>query len=70
MDQLLELLKSAIVNQPGKGKDDDVPAMLSQGEYVIPAEVVAALGDGNNDAGGSILDTLMELIRGMYGPAK
>jgi hypothetical protein len=28
----------------GSGIDDTVPAMVSEGEYVIPADVVAAKG--------------------------
>lgn len=63
---ILELLKMAILSQNGKGKDDDVPAMLSEGEYVIPAQDVAMLGDGNSEAGGEILNTLLELLRGLY----
>lgn len=35
----------------GTGKDDQIPAMLSDGEHVITAQEVSALGDGSNDAG-------------------
>jgi hypothetical protein len=34
-----------------KGQDDKIPAYLSDGEFVIPADVVSAQGDGNNAAG-------------------
>lgn len=55
------------------GMSDSVPAMingaqpaaLSEGEYVIPADVVAMVGDGNNDAGAKILDDLVAKIRTM-----
>lgn len=49
------------------GQDDDVPAMLSEGEYVIPADVVAHLGDGNQESGYSILDQLVGNIRKQKG---
>jgi hypothetical protein len=47
----------------GGGQDDDVDAMLSSGEYVFDADVVSALGDGNNEAGARILDELRAKIR-------
>lgn len=45
------------------GQADTVPAMLSGGEYVMDADVVAALGDGNTKAGASALDALRENVR-------
>jgi hypothetical protein len=47
----------------GNGQADDVPAKLSSGEYVMDADIVSALGDGNNDAGAKILDKFRENIR-------
>lgn len=65
---IIEMLKTAIMNTPQKGKDDDVPVMASEGEYVIPAPVVALLGDGNSEAGLQALDNLMEMLKGMDVP--
>lgn len=45
------------------GRADDVPAMLSDGEYVIDAETVALLGDGSFDEGSRKLDSLRVNIR-------
>jgi len=45
------------------GQADDVEARLSPGEYVWDADVVAALGDGNNEAGAAALDKAREAIR-------
>jgi hypothetical protein len=45
------------------GQADKIPAMLSDGEYVIPADVVAHLGDGNNAAGAKKLDKLRVNVR-------
>lgn len=45
------------------GQDDKIPAQLSDGEYVIPADVVAHAGDGNNSAGAKHFDKLIKNIR-------
>lgn len=45
------------------GQMDDVNAALSHGEYVMDADVVAALGDGNTEAGAKRLDEMREAIR-------
>lgn len=45
------------------GQDDKIPAMLSDGEYVIDADTVAALGDGNTKAGASALDQMRQEVR-------
>lgn len=46
-----------------KGQADKIPADLSDGEYIIPADVVAHIGDGNNMAGGKEFDRLVKTIR-------
>ena len=38
-------------------------ARLSHGEFVLPADVVAMLGNGNSDAGAEALDDFMKSIR-------
>jgi hypothetical protein len=40
----------------GTGQSDDIPAMLHDGDYVMDADVVAALGDGSSKAGREILE--------------
>jgi hypothetical protein len=50
---------------------DDLPARidgrqearLSHGEFVIPADVVSHLGNGNSESGAKRLYTMMEKIR-------
>ena len=39
------------------------PAALSDGEFVIPADVVSHLGNGNSDAGAKQLYSMMERVR-------
>lgn len=45
------------------GQEDDIPAMLSEGEFVFDAETVSMLGDGNNDAGAAALEQMRRNIR-------
>jgi len=51
------------VQGPGTGLDDSIPARLSVGEYVIPADVVSMMGDGSTEAGGKRLDELLAKVR-------
>jgi len=39
------------------------PARLSDGEFVVPADVVSHLGNGNSDAGAKNLYSMMERVR-------
>ncbi len=54
---------SFAVHGPGTGRSDEIPAMLSDGEYVMDAETVALLGDGSSKAGAKKLDDLRVKIR-------
>ena len=56
-------LNNRYVKGDGDGTSDDVPAMLANGEFVIPADVVAALGNGSNDSGSKVLDNFLSVIR-------
>jgi len=51
------------VDGPGDGRDDVINARLSDGEYVIDAEVVSLLGNGSNEAGAKLLDDMRKKIR-------
>jgi hypothetical protein len=59
----LDFRHGAPVRGEGTGQSDDIPALLSDGEYVIDADTVAALGDGSNKAGAETLDKFREQIR-------
>jgi hypothetical protein len=39
------------------------PAALSDGEFVMPADVVSHLGNGNSDAGAKVLYSMMDRVR-------
>ena len=66
-----DMIGKLVGGQTGMGQADDVPASidgqtpaaLSEGEFVIPADVVSAIGDGNTQAGASILQQLVDGVR-------
>ncbi len=43
--------------------DNHQPAKLSHGEFVVPADVVSHLGNGNSDAGADVLYKMMNKVR-------
>ena len=55
--------KEFAVRGEGTGRSDSIPAVLSDGEYVIDAETVALLGDGSSKAGAEALDEFRVNIR-------
>lgn len=67
-----------IVRGAGSGMDDLIPARngrqeirLSDGEFVVPADVVSQLGDGSTEAGARRLYQMMEDVRrAKYGRPK
>lgn len=51
------------VSGPGTGQSDSIDAKLSDGEHVIDADTVAALGDGSNKAGHAKLEEMKRNVR-------
>lgn len=56
-------LHRAYSEAPGGGRADDIPARLSNGEYVMDAATVAKLGGGNTALGAAALDQLRQSLR-------
>jgi hypothetical protein len=60
-----------MVKGDGDGMSDEIPfsiegkqpALLSRDEYVLPADVVSALGNGSSNAGADMLDKFMTDVR-------
>lgn len=46
----------------GTGQSDDITAMLHDGDYVMDAETVSALGDGSSKAGRRVLEEMQAKI--------
>jgi hypothetical protein len=51
------------VKGPGDGTSDSIPARLANGEYVLSADVVSGLGNGDNGAGAKKLDSFVHNLR-------
>jgi predicted Rdx family selenoprotein len=68
---IAELKKGKYLDGASDGMADKVPARideqqearLSDGEFVIPADVVSHLGNGNSDAGAKFLSDMMAKVR-------
>ena len=60
-----------IAGEGRSGMADDIPGMIgadekiavSQDEFIVPADVVSALGDGSSDAGSNALYGMMDRVR-------
>lgn len=61
--------ESRYVEGPGSGREDKIPALLSDGEYVIDAETLALLGDGSTKEGARRMDDFRAKIRQHKGRA-
>ena len=68
---LASLKEGKYLDGASDGMADEVPARidgkqearLSDGEFVIPADVVSHLGNGNSDAGAKMLKGMMDRVR-------
>lgn len=52
-----------LVQGPGDGRDDKIPSWLSDGEFVVPADVVSAFGRGSTIAGAEMLSAFTQQVR-------
>jgi len=65
------MVEEGMVRGVGDGMDDMVPAtlegeqdvVLSDGEFIVPADVVSGLGNGSSDAGSDALYEMMDRVR-------
>jgi hypothetical protein len=56
--------KNGHINGPGTGTSDDIPAMLSDGEFVFTAKAVRNMGDGSRRKGAKRMYALMKKLEG------
>ena len=61
--------ESRYFDGPGSGREDKIPALLSDGEYVMDAETLALLGDGSTKEGARRMDQFRANIRKHKGRA-
>ncbi len=60
--------KVGFVHGPTTGRSDKIPAKVQVKSYVIPADIVSSLGEGNSIAGATALNKLFQM--GPYGSLK
>lgn len=60
-------LTKGFLHSPVPGRTDKLPITVGGGAYVLPADHVAALGQGNSNAGANIVNRMFKL--GPYGSA-
>tara|TARA_X000001388_G_scaffold10618_1_gene6522 strand:+ start:90 stop:2303 length:2214 start_codon:yes stop_codon:yes gene_type:complete len=66
-----EAQTQGLIEGEGGGMDDQIQGMIgdqqrvavSPGEFIVPADVVSGLGDGDTDAGADELDSMMNRVR-------
>jgi len=54
--------KTGAINGPGTGTSDDIPAMLSDGEFVFTARAVRGMGDGSRRKGAKRMYAMMKKL--------
>ncbi len=52
---------------PGDGRSDSIDAKVADGEYIVPADVVSAIGNGSSKSGSRALGALVHKTRKNYG---
>ena len=56
--------KNGHIAGPGTGTSDDIPAMLSDGEFVFTSKAVRGMGDGSRRKGAKRMYALMKRLEG------
>jgi hypothetical protein len=56
--------KTGPISGPGTGTSDDIPAMLSDGEFVFTAKAVRNMGGGSRRKGAAKMYKLMKMLEG------
>lgn len=54
--------KDGMINGPGDGQSDDIPAMLSDGEFVMTKQAVMAAGNGDRKEGTKAMYNMMNSL--------
>lgn len=57
------LTHEGMIHSPVPGRTDALPITVGGGSYVVPADHLAALGQGNSTAGGAILNQMLGLSK-------
>lgn len=55
------------IRSPVAGRTDHLPMHVHSGSYVIPADIISAMGEGNTEAGFKVANTIFTPVPGMKG---
>jgi hypothetical protein len=55
------------IHSPVAGRTDHLPMHVPSGAYVIPADIISAMGEGNTMAGFKVANTIFSATPGMQG---
>ncbi len=56
---------AGFIKLPVAGRTDHVPLTVAAGSYVVPADIVSSLGEGNSLSGALVLDKMMKSKAGI-----
>ncbi len=57
------LAHEGMIKSPVPGRTDALPITVGGGAYVVPSEHMAAIGQGNSEAGGQIMNQMLGLSK-------
>lgn len=55
------------IRSPVAGRTDHLPMHVHSGSYVIPADIISAMGEGNTEAGFKVANTIFSPVPGLSG---
>ena len=55
------------IHSPVAGRTDHLPMHVASGSYVIPADIISAMGEGNTMAGFKVANTIFTRVPGLTG---
>ena len=61
-DPIFRVARGGAINGPGTGTSDSIPAMLSDGEFVLTANAVRGAGDGDRKKGAAKMYKMMKQL--------
>jgi len=64
---MMEKIHVGPIRSPVAGRTDHLPMHVHSGSYVIPADIISAMGEGNTEAGFKVANTIFTPVPGMKG---
>lgn len=59
--QARDIQRAGMIHSPTAGRADKLPMGVKAGSFIVPADVVSGLGQGNSMAGGNALSRMMKM---------